>query len=101
MLHLHAVRLLPQSHESKLRRHDVQVDLLGHISDAWLWTVASKSGLFSAAAAPVAVNPSADEPEGGREPASAAPAGVAAHHAWLLFLLEVWQVQSLREHMDT
>jgi len=69
-----------------------QVDLLGHVSDAFLWTVANKDGLFSTAAAPVAANPSADEPEGGREPAPAAPDGVAAHHAWLLILLKVWQV---------
>ena len=70
------------------------MDLLAHVSDAWLWTAANKRGLFSAASAPVAVNPSAAEPEGGPEPASAGPDGTSAHHAWLMFLLEVWQVHS-------
>ncbi len=75
----------------------VQVELLGHVSDAFLWTVANKCGLFSTAAAPVAVNPSADEPEGGRGPAPAGPHGIAAHHAWLLVLLKVWQVHAFTD----
>ena len=79
--------------EARTHAAALQVDLLGNVSDAWLYTVAARRGLFGAGNASVSVNPSAEEPEGGPEPTVKDADGTVSHHLWALFLLEVWQAR--------
>ena len=78
----------------------MQVQLLGGIMDALVWTSQQRLGIFSTDFSPSAfVLDSEGDSIGGvqrersmvRELRDGVPA-LEAHHTWLLFLLEMWQV---------
>ena len=76
--------------------------LLSEIVGAWLATVANHRGIFDANFDVDAMRSSLSEEAGLADPlednsileATSAVKGISAHHAWLIFLLEAWQVTS-------
>ena len=83
----------------------MQVQLLGGIMDALVWTSQQRLGVFSTDFSPSAfVLDSEGDSIGGvqrersmvRELRDGVPA-LEAHHTWLLFLLELWQVRDAQQ----
>ena len=78
----------------------LQVALLSEIVGSWLSTLANHRGLFDASFDVEAMQTSLSEEAGLADPleddtileATSAVKGISAHHAWLIFLLEAWQV---------
>ncbi len=67
---------------------DAQAALVGEVTEAWLATVEAGAGLFDGRYDPEAAAASADaDPDAG-----GLTRCIAAHHAWLAFLGEAWQV---------
>ena len=74
--------------------------LLSEIVGAWLSTVANHRGMFDASFNVDAMQASLSKEAGLADPleddsileATSAVKGISAHHAWLIFLLEAWQV---------
>lgn len=73
--------------------YDVQVSLLTEIVDSWLWTVDSKIGLFDVTFDAEAFLQSAGGSiDGAAKGTASIVDAICAHHLWLSFLLEIWQV---------
>ena len=78
---------------------EVQQAALGEITDAWLATATQRMGLFAphpgAAEPPPKMSAAAGDgaAAGGDDGGDALLQGVVAHHAWVVFLVEIWNAR--------